>query len=71
MGSVRLDWTIDSFYSSGGTTSFIDRLSSVLGVHPSTIFIVTVKTGSVIVGFTITNPTSDSSYLSNVKATIE
>jgi hypothetical protein len=53
MASVRLEWTVDEFYSSGGTTLFIDRISAALGVHPSTVKIVTVMQGSVVVKYNI------------------
>jgi hypothetical protein len=53
MASVRLEWTVTDFYSSGGTTLFIDRISSVLGVHPSTIKIVSVLSGSVIIQYQV------------------
>jgi len=35
VSNVRMEWTMDEFYSSGGTTSFIDRVSSALGIHAS------------------------------------
>jgi hypothetical protein len=53
MASVRLEWTVTDFYSNGGTTLFIDRISSVLGVHPSTIKIVSVLSGSVIIQYQV------------------
>ena len=42
MISVRLDWTLDEFYASGGVTSFTDRMAAVLGVHASQIKTVAV-----------------------------
>lgn len=53
MSSVRLEWTLEEFYEDGGTTKFIDRLAASLGIHPSTIKIVAVYEGSVIVNFAI------------------
>lgn len=35
MCNVRLEWTMEEFWSDGGTTKFTDRLTSVLGIHAS------------------------------------
>jgi hypothetical protein len=40
--SIRLNWTLDGFYSKGGTTYFVDRLAASLGIHASNIKIVSV-----------------------------
>lgn len=40
--NVRLDWTLEEFYGSGGVTLFQDRMAAVLGVHASQIKIVAV-----------------------------
>lgn len=71
LAKVRLEWSLDEFYSSGGTTLFIDRLSAVLGIHPSTVKIVTVYQGSVIIEYQISNPTSDRVVLAVIKAKID
>lgn len=47
--SVRMNWTLEGFYSSGGTTQFVDRLAASLGIHASNIKIVSVYQGSVVV----------------------
>jgi len=44
--NVRLDWTLEEFYGSGGVTLFQDRMAAVLGVHASQIKIVAVYEGS-------------------------
>ena len=49
LARVRLDWTEDEFYSSGGTTLFIDRVSSVLGIPPWTVKVVSVFSGSTVI----------------------
>lgn len=41
-GSIRMDWTLEEFFASGGTSRFIDRLTSVLGIHASNVKIVSV-----------------------------
>lgn len=54
MTAVRMEWTMDEFYSDGGVTSFADRVAASLGIHASTIKIVAVYEGSVIVEFLVT-----------------
>ena len=44
---------MDEFYSSGGITSFADRVSAALGIHASQIKIVAVYKGSVVVDYVI------------------
>jgi hypothetical protein len=39
---VRMEWTMDAFFANGGTTSFMDRVAGSLGIHASTIKIVSV-----------------------------
>ena len=46
-------WTMDEFYSQGGTTSFVDRVSAALGIHASRIKVVAVYKGSVVVDYNI------------------
>jgi len=53
--SVRMRWTLEEFFATGGTTKFIDRLTSALGIHSSNVKIVHVRQGSVIVEFNIQN----------------
>lgn len=54
-----MEWTFDEFFSSGGTTSFMDRVSAGLGIHASTIKIVSVYEGSLVVNYEITDPNND------------
>lgn len=51
MTSVRLNWTLSEFFKDGGTTKFVDRFASVLGIKPANIKVVAVYTGSVVVDF--------------------
>lgn len=53
MTSVRMEWTLDEFYATGGVTTFTDRVAAALGVHASTIKVVSVYEGSVVVQFFI------------------
>ncbi len=39
---VRLEWTLNAFFAKGGTTNFMDRLAGSLGIHASTIKMVSV-----------------------------
>lgn len=53
-----MEWTMDEFFDNGGTTSFIDRLCASLGIHASTVKVVGVSSGSVVVDYEIT-PSAD------------
>jgi len=48
-----MEWTLEEFYSDGGTTRFVDRLAASLGIDRSRIKTVAVYEGSVIVDFFI------------------
>jgi hypothetical protein len=48
-----MEWTLEAFYEDGGTTTFIDRVSASLGIHASSIKIVGVYEGSLIVDYNI------------------
>lgn len=52
--SVRLEWTLEEFYAEQGVTRFSDRVAAALGIHRSTVHVVAVYEGSVIVDFLIT-----------------
>lgn len=51
--NVRMEWTLKEFYSSGGTSTFADRVSAALGVHKSRVKVVAVYEGSVKVQYLI------------------
>lgn len=53
-----MEWTMDEFFAAGGTTSFVDRLCASLGIHASTVKVVGVASGSVMVNYEIT-PSED------------
>lgn len=44
---------MEEFFEDGGTTTFIDRLTGSLGIHASTVKIVSVYEGSLIVNYEI------------------
>jgi len=50
---VRMEWTMNEFFDNGGTTSFIDKVAGSLGIHASTIKVVGVYDGSVVVDYEI------------------
>lgn len=56
---VRMEFTLESFFSSGGTTLLIDRLSSSLGIHASDVKIVSVYEGSLVVNYELTTSDDD------------
>lgn len=50
---------MDAFFSNGGTTSFMDRVAGSLGIHASTIKIVSVYEGSLVVNYEIEDSNND------------
>lgn len=42
---------MDEFFSNGGTTKFVDRLTASLGIHASQVKIVSVYEGSLVVNY--------------------
>ena len=65
--NVRLKWTMAEFYSSGGTTSFVDRVSAALGIHASQVKIVSVYEGSVIVDYQVTADEDDADAVTTLR----
>ena len=51
MSQVRMEWSMEEFFADGGTTKFIDRLAGSLGIHASTIKVVSVYQGSLVVNY--------------------
>lgn len=52
---------MDAFFKNGGTTKFIDRVAGSLGIHASTIKVVSVYEGSVVLNYDITVDDDDAS----------
>lgn len=67
---VRMEWTIDEFFNNGGTTKFVDRVAGSLGIHSSTIKIVSVYEGSVVLNYDITVDDSDASSSAAAQKTL-
>jgi hypothetical protein len=63
-----MEWTFEAFFASGGTTTFIDRLTASLGIHASTIKIVSVYEGSLIINYEILVDDDDEEALATIKA---
>lgn len=68
MTKVRMEWTIEEFYSTGGTTTFVDRLAASLGIHVSTIKVVGVYMGSLIIDYNIFTASDSQQELSVLQA---
>lgn len=60
---------MDEFYSQGGPTSFIDRVSAALGIHASQMKVVAVYTGSVVVEYEIEADEEEATESSDTSAT--
>lgn len=63
-----MDFTLEAFFSGGGTTNFIDRLTSSLGIHASDVKIVSVYEGSLVVNYEISTPDDDQETLQALEA---
>ena len=63
-----MDFTLEAFFSGGGTTNFIDRLTSSLGIHASDVKIVSVYEGSLVVNYEISSPDDDPETLLALEA---
>jgi hypothetical protein len=48
-----MEWTFAEFFTAGGTTTFVDRLTASLGIHASQVKIVSVYEGSLVVNYEI------------------
>lgn len=50
---VRMEFTMDEFFEKGGNTAFIDRIAGTLGIHASTIKVVSAYEGSLTINYNI------------------
>jgi len=62
-----MEWTFAEFFASGGTTTFVDRLSTSLGIHKSDIKVVSVYEGSLIIIYDIFQELNDPVLLAEIK----
>lgn len=63
-----MEWTFDEFFADGGTVSFMDRVAGSLGIHASSIKIVSVYEGSLVVNYEITDPNDNVEVLETIKS---
>ena len=65
---VRMEWSLDAFFSNGGTTTFADRVAGSLGIHASDIKVVSVYEGSLVVNYDVTVPAGSTTTISQLQA---
>ena len=65
--NVRMEWTMKDFFAAGGTTKFVDRLAASLGIHFSSIKIVSVYEGSVVIDYDIVEEPINNQPLNTIK----
>lgn len=63
-----MEWTVDEFFDNGGRTVFSDRLAASLGIHVSTIKVVSVYTGSLVVNYELAATAEEPLDLAELKA---
>jgi len=61
-----MEWSLEEFFDDGGTTKFIDRLTASLGIHASTVKIVSVYEGSLIINYEISVDDDDEEALATI-----
>jgi hypothetical protein len=54
-----MNWTLSEFYSTGGTTKFVDRVAASLGIKVANVKVVSVYQGSVVVDFQLVEDTTN------------
>lgn len=62
-----MQWSLAEFFANGGTTRFVDRLASVLGLHASQVKIVSVYEGSLVVDYNLLPDESSSTATEDLK----
>jgi len=65
---VRMEWSLNEFFSNGGTTTFADRVAGSLGIHASDIKIVSVYEGSLVVNYDVTVPEGSTTSIADLAA---
>jgi len=61
---VRMEWSLDEFFSKGGTSTFADKVAGSLGIHASDIKVVSVFEGSLTINYDVV--ADDPSALANL-----
>ena len=62
-----MEWTFEEFFAVGGTTTFVDRVTASLGIHASTIKVVSVYEGSLVVLYDLTPSDQESRTLEELR----
>ena len=57
---------MNQFFASGGTTKFADRLCAVLGIHASSMKVVSVYEGSLIINYNIVQDPASTQSLAQI-----
>jgi len=65
---VRMEWTVDEFFNNGGTTTFMDNLAGSLGIHASTIKVVSVYEGSLAVNYELSASKEEKRTIEEIQA---
>jgi len=63
-----MEWSLNEFFSNGGTTTFADRVAGSLGIHASDIKIVSVYEGSLVVNYDVTQPPGSTTSIASLQA---
>jgi hypothetical protein len=63
---VRMQWTMNQFFASGGTTKFADRMCAALGIHASSMKVVSVYEGSLIINYNIVQDPASTQSLAQI-----
>jgi hypothetical protein len=63
-----MEWTLSEFFSGGGTTAFVDRITASLGIHASEVKVVSVYEGSLVVNYEVMTPDDDPEALVELEA---
>jgi|TARA_B110000285_G_scaffold124314_1_gene140297 hypothetical protein len=63
-----MEWTLSEFFSGGGTTTFVDRITASLGIHASEVKVVSVYEGSLVVNYEVMTPDDDPEALVALEA---
>jgi hypothetical protein len=63
-----MEWTLSEFFSGGGTTAFVDRITASLGIHASEVKVVSVYEGSLVVNYEVMTPDDNPEALQELEA---
>jgi len=64
-----MEQTLDAFLADGGSTTFVDRISTQLSTDPKNVKIMSVYEGSLVVNYGLEVPDQDDKKLEALKNT--